>query len=644
MIKWRNFYKSYFLSLTILSSLLFYLLSGCQPHSANRVYHIGLGPWIGFGPLYLAQEKGFFKEAGIETKLSVIAGLAERNSALKSGRIDALAAPVDYFVSSAGNRLVTEIVMAIDESVGGDGIIAKKSIKNFQDLRGKKIAFQRGLPSEFFLRALLQKNGMSLTDLKETDMETALAGAAFIKGEVDAAVVWEPWLSRASEQGKGYVLASTKEYPNLIVDCLAFNQKVVEQSPEDVQKIVNAVLKAIAYWEKNPQEANKIMAPFFELDAAKYAQILSGAKFTNLTRNRQYFGTNENPGSIFAVAKQASDIWLKASVIEDAVNPKSIISPKFIDGALQYQTNVPSAIPISSESERIDWKDIVNIVSNLTQIAGAFPVITVLISTGIGGIGLWFLKIKKQLKPSSKNFKFQGQEFLVINTEGLIKREGNLQRSSDENLIVIRSQKPLEENYSFAKIVHKNIRKGLNYQYYFYCQGINSQTVEDVSCLLQTLSVVKILPDLKQQEKHDQELNWSVKTDSERIEEMRKNQNKDTIISNLERIQNKIIIYLLPGFPEETFCIHQAQNTNICYLRWDDSNVFIKLPKSEVKRKQNALKSELQHTDRHNQGILYIHPSLNITKQELLEKIMRKFPNEPAIRNQLEIACFGSTS
>ena len=247
--------------------------------------------------------------------------------------MDALAAPVDYFVLSAGNHLQTTTVMAIDESVGGDGIVVKKSIQSFQNLKGKKVAFQRGLPSEFFLRALLQRNGMNLDDLEAIDMETAQGGAAFIAGQVDAAVLWEPWLNKARDEGGGYILASTKEYPNLIVDCLAFNQEAVEKSPENVQKIVDVVLKAITYWQQNPEEANQIMAPFFDLDAAKYAAILSGVSFTDLARNQEYFGTKEKPGPIFEVAKQASEIWLKADVVESPVEPESIISTQFVDGA-----------------------------------------------------------------------------------------------------------------------------------------------------------------------------------------------------------------------------------------------------------------------------------------------------------------------
>lgn len=301
--------------------------------AANASYRIGLGPWIGFGPLYLAKDKGYFKEAGLNVDLIVLTGLAERNSALKAGRIDALAAPVDYFVLSAGNRLPTTIVMSVDESSGGDGIVATPAIQKVTDLRGKKVAFQRGLPSEFFLRALLQQSGVNISDLQTLDMETAQAGAAFLAHQVDAAVVWEPWLTRAQQDGGGHILASTRDYPNLIVDCLAFNQSAAQRSPGDVQKIVNAILKAIDFWRANPAEANKIMAPYFQVTPEKYAQILSGAKFCDLARNKAYFGTAAQSGPIFDVAKRASAIWQEAKVIQAPVDPKSIVTTTFIENA-----------------------------------------------------------------------------------------------------------------------------------------------------------------------------------------------------------------------------------------------------------------------------------------------------------------------
>jgi NitT/TauT family transport system substrate-binding protein len=312
------------------------LTSSCgQKQSATdqtqlHKYRIGLGPWIGFGPLYLAHDKGFFKDAGCEVELIVLTGIAERNSALKSGRIDALAAPVDYFVLSAGNNLEATIVMAIDESVGGDGIVARKEIARFEDLKGKRLAFQRGLPSEFFVRALLRQHGVEMSEVQTVDMETDQAGAAFISGKVDAAAVWEPWLTKAKEQGGGHVLASTKEFPNLIIDCLGFNKKSLADDPAGAKAVVDSIFRAIDYWRAHPEEANAIMAPHFQLEPQKYATILSGARFCDLARNQEFFGTNQKPGPIFDVATRATDIWLEAGAIRKRVSPSSIISSDYL--------------------------------------------------------------------------------------------------------------------------------------------------------------------------------------------------------------------------------------------------------------------------------------------------------------------------
>ena len=89
--------------LAILASLIVVALlsiAACQKSADSRTYRIALGPWVGFGPLYLARDKGFFKEQSVDVDLIVLTGVAERNSALKSGKLDALAAPVDYFALS----------------------------------------------------------------------------------------------------------------------------------------------------------------------------------------------------------------------------------------------------------------------------------------------------------------------------------------------------------------------------------------------------------------------------------------------------------------------------------------------------------------------------------------------------------------
>ncbi len=297
------------------------------------MYRIGIGPWIGFGPFYLAEKMGFFRAAGVQVQVIVITGLAERNSALKAGRIEALAAPVDYFVLSAGNHVETTVVMAIDESVGGDGIVARRAIERIEDLRGKRVAFQRGMPSEFFLRVMLSQHGMRLEDLDAVDMDTVQAGSSFIANQLDAAALWEPWLTNVQERTHANLLASTREYRNLIVDVLAFTKESVAQSPQDVQAIVNAIFRAIEFWQLYPEQANALMAPYFQVDARKYGEILQGVRFCDLARNRDYFGSNGKAGLIFQVAKHGWTVWVGAGAIDPDVASVSVISSDFVRNA-----------------------------------------------------------------------------------------------------------------------------------------------------------------------------------------------------------------------------------------------------------------------------------------------------------------------
>ena len=85
-----------------------------------------------------------------------------------------------------------KIFSAVDESNGADGIIARNSIKNLADLKGKKVGVALNQTTHYLLQKALDKVGLSDNDLELVNMSSSDAGAAFITGELDAAVKWEP--------------------------------------------------------------------------------------------------------------------------------------------------------------------------------------------------------------------------------------------------------------------------------------------------------------------------------------------------------------------------------------------------------------------------------------------------------------------
>ena len=88
-------------------------------------------------------------------------------------------------------------MLPLDESRGGDGILATKDIRSIADLKGKSVAVLRGSLQQFYLGVLLKEAGLSEADIEVVDLPLDNAAEAFMMQEVDAAVTYEPWLTLA---------------------------------------------------------------------------------------------------------------------------------------------------------------------------------------------------------------------------------------------------------------------------------------------------------------------------------------------------------------------------------------------------------------------------------------------------------------
>jgi NitT/TauT family transport system substrate-binding protein len=298
--------------------------------SANDKILLGMSNWIGYAPLYLAQELGLYKDRGLDVEVKIIESVTDRRAALAAGRLQGMCTTVDAHVITAANGIPVKQVLALDDSYGGDGIVAKKSIQKVEDLKGKTVAGHKGGATLFWINYVLNKHGMSMDDIDMLDMKAGDAASAFVAGKVDAAVTWQPHLSKAAEQGGGHVLLTSRETPGIIVDSLAFTPDFIEANRSSVEKIVEAWYEALDYHKKKPDEANAIMAKFTGDKPEAFAGYLSDVRFYGPQENKRYFGTPEKPGDLYDVVQRAVDLWLKTGQIPKPVKPASVIDPTFV--------------------------------------------------------------------------------------------------------------------------------------------------------------------------------------------------------------------------------------------------------------------------------------------------------------------------
>jgi NitT/TauT family transport system substrate-binding protein len=312
-----------------LTWLLLILMTGCREKSAAPAgpMRLGLVTWIGYGPFYVAKEKGFFKENNVEVDLQRIEGDVERRAAIASGQLDGIALTLDAMIVLRTHGIPLRTVMAIDGSSGGDGLVAVSAIKKVEELKGKQIAFPTGLPSHFFLYTVLKQHEMKMSDVKPIAMDADQAGAAFASGKIDAAVTWEPWLSKASDVGRGHVLASSREFPGTIEDVLFMREDVIGKRSREIEGIIRAWYKAVDFVTTNPTEAKAIMAKAFNLPDEKVTMLLAGIRYEGKQGNQAAFGTSEKPGFLYPLYDRITEAWMSEGVISKRDKPEDGIDP-----------------------------------------------------------------------------------------------------------------------------------------------------------------------------------------------------------------------------------------------------------------------------------------------------------------------------
>jgi NitT/TauT family transport system substrate-binding protein len=314
--------------LVVLFTSLLALACGGDQSTGNapakaKTFHVATLTWVGYAPIYLAKEKGFFE--GIDVQLEKIEDTPARRAALASGNVQGSVDILDSFTNGAAAGLPASVVFKIDDSMGGDGIVVRKAINSIKDLRGKTVAYPPGLPSHFFLLALLDDAGMKIKDVESRPMEADQSGAAFVAGAVDAAVTWEPWLSKAAAMPNGKILTTSRETPGLIVDVFTVRNDFLRDNPEVVRVFLRGWFRAVELWKANPKEADPIMAKSMGLSEPDFARMVAGVRYSDLANNQAFFKTAAGGSSPFAAAiNRANVIWGREGLIKTPVDPKKV--------------------------------------------------------------------------------------------------------------------------------------------------------------------------------------------------------------------------------------------------------------------------------------------------------------------------------
>jgi NitT/TauT family transport system substrate-binding protein len=287
--------------------------------------------WTGYGILYIADRKGFWKQQGLKVDFTIVEDVVQRFNAVTGGQLEVTTVSADSLAQAVAQGVPIVDVLPTDTSAGADGILAKKEIESVKALKGKTVAVQQGTASEWFLVAVLAKNGMSLGDVTIRNMTAGDAGAAFVAGHLDAAVTWEPWLSRAKQTTFGHVLASSADYPDVIIDTVAFSRTFAQKYPDTVKDFLRGYFAALRWFDENKEEAYKVIAEATKSKPDGVKGDLATIKIYSLADAKKLMGTSAKPGPIYGLVKQAADFWKTRGQLKGEVNLSTAIDPSFVN-------------------------------------------------------------------------------------------------------------------------------------------------------------------------------------------------------------------------------------------------------------------------------------------------------------------------
>jgi NitT/TauT family transport system substrate-binding protein len=252
--------------------------AGGDESSGGGKITLGYSAWPGWAPWAVTEEAGIFEEVGLDVELKWFDDYIGSLDAMAAGQLDANSQTLNDTLVGVSSGSAQTVVIVNDNSAGNDAIIVDESINSIEDLAGKDVAAEAGVVDHFLLLQGLESVGLTEDDINFQGLLTDQAAATFSGGELDAVGVFAPFTVQALERPGSKVLFDSSDFPGTIPDFLAMDSGLVEDRPEDVQKLVDAWYKTLDYIEQNPEESAEIMAERLGVSVDEYNDFAGGTK------------------------------------------------------------------------------------------------------------------------------------------------------------------------------------------------------------------------------------------------------------------------------------------------------------------------------------------------------------------------------
>ncbi|MDR2790821.1 MAG: aliphatic sulfonate ABC transporter substrate-binding protein [Campylobacteraceae bacterium] len=271
----------------------------------------------------IAKAKKYFNNIGVEVRLSEFDSGAAVVNAIASGSVDIGLVGTTPATTAISKNLGVELIW-IHGILGKSEALAVKNsanIKSVKDLKGKKAAAPFGSTGHYSLLSALELNGLKASDVTILDLQPKDIFAAWKRGDIDAAYVWDPVLTSLLDEGS--VLLTSEDLAKagvVTADVEIVNAKFGKKYPHIVAEYIKALSKAQDDYRNDFDGTVKTLAKYFQIsEADSKTQILGNVWLSAEEQlGGKYLGASGKVGEIALALKKTADFLEKQKSIEKA--------------------------------------------------------------------------------------------------------------------------------------------------------------------------------------------------------------------------------------------------------------------------------------------------------------------------------------
>ncbi|WP_171038261.1 ABC transporter substrate-binding protein [Aquibacillus sediminis] len=215
---------------------------------------IGVMPAVDSAPIFLADQKGYFEEIGLDAEIQIYTNAMNRQSALQTGELDGAMTDVIALVNNVENGFDIKVTTSTD------GAFPFLINQDFQEKQDIKVGMMEVSVSNYLAdRSLGNSYNLEKVYINEIPARLEMIST----GKLDMAVIPEPMASQGALTGLDKQLIENED--EFSPDVMVFTGDAIEQNPEAIKRFHQAYNKAVAEIAKDDQEARTILIEVLDL-------------------------------------------------------------------------------------------------------------------------------------------------------------------------------------------------------------------------------------------------------------------------------------------------------------------------------------------------------------------------------------------